>query len=252
MALFRICVSAPTALQPLRPTGVLLVDSAKTHTHAKQRRSDVPREGLTRGLSAGDPPDRFLVGLAVLGLLSEVAEVGPVLCVIDDAQWLDQTSAVTLAFVARRLLAEPVGVVLAVREVSDTYHGLADIELDGLRNDAAMAILNSAVRSKLDAGARPHLGREARQSLGAARASHGLSVTELAGFGAGAIALSPNGIEESFRRRLSAFPTATRRLMLVASALGGPLWCGEPRSCRAWASRNPASSATPPPPGSRR
>ena len=68
------------------------------------------------GLSAGAAPDRFLVGLGVLSLFSEVSEERPLLCVIDDAQWLDQASALTLAFVARRLLAEPVGIVFAARE----------------------------------------------------------------------------------------------------------------------------------------
>ena len=71
--------------------------------------------GTAFGLSAGAPPDRFLVGLAVLGLLSEVAEEQPLVCVVDDAQWLDRASAQTLAFVARRLLAESVALVFAVR-----------------------------------------------------------------------------------------------------------------------------------------
>jgi predicted ATPase len=70
------------------------------------------------GLSAGTPPDRFLVGLAVLSLLADVAEKEPLVCLVDDAQWLDRVSEQTLAFVARRLLAEPIGQVLAVREPS--------------------------------------------------------------------------------------------------------------------------------------
>ena len=100
------------------------------------------------GLSDGAPPDRFLVGLAVLTLLSEVAEEGPLLCVVDDAQWLDRASALTLAFVARRLLAEAVGIVLAVRQVGPELSHLRELEVRGLVNGDAQALLRLAVRTK--------------------------------------------------------------------------------------------------------
>ena len=96
------------------------------------------------GLTAGPPPDRFLVGLAALSLLSEVAEERPLLCVVDDSQWLDQASAHTLGFVARRLRAEPVGLVFAAREPDDELRGLPELEVEGLRNGDARALLGSA------------------------------------------------------------------------------------------------------------
>src|SRR3954464_13416978 len=97
------------------------------------------------GLSAGDPPDRFLVGLAVLSLLSEVAEDQPLLCAVDDAQWQDQASAQTLAFVARRLLAEAVGFVFAVREPCSTQDldGLPELVVSGLDERDASRLLHS-------------------------------------------------------------------------------------------------------------
>src|SRR5215831_2224145 len=106
--------------------------------------------GIAFGLREGGAPDRFLVGLAVLSLLAEVAEERPLLCVVDDAQWLDEASAMTLAFVARRLLAERVGIVFAAREPVQALEHLPALELRGLGNGDARALLDSAVRFRLD------------------------------------------------------------------------------------------------------
>src|SRR6476661_8355654 len=102
------------------------------------------------GLSAGGVPDRFLVGLAVLSLLSEAADERPILCLVDDAQWLDRASALTLAFVARRLLAEPVGVVFAAREPGEEFAHLPELEVRGLPTDDARALLSATVWLRLD------------------------------------------------------------------------------------------------------
>src|SRR4051794_7507521 len=103
--------------------------------------------GTAFGLSAGPAPDRFLVGLAVLGLLAEVAEEGPLVCVIDDAQWQDRASAQALAFVARRLLAESVALVFAVREPSEDQDvaGLPELVVGGLADHEARELLQSAI-----------------------------------------------------------------------------------------------------------
>jgi DNA-binding CsgD family transcriptional regulator len=114
------------------------------------------------GLSAGPPPDRYLVGLAVLSLLSEAAEERPLLCVVDDAQWLDRASALTLAFVARRLLAEPVGIVFAAREPGEELQHVPELEVHGVRNSDARALLSSAVRFKLDERIRDRVIAETR------------------------------------------------------------------------------------------
>src|ERR1700726_4639683 len=88
--------------------------------------------GVAFGLHAGDAPDRFLVGLAVLSLLSEVAGERPLLCVVDDAQWLDRASGQALVFVARRLLAESVALVLVTREPGEELEGLPRLAVAGL------------------------------------------------------------------------------------------------------------------------
>ena len=172
------------------------------------------------GLSAGPPPDRFLVGLAVLSLLSEAADERPLLCVVDDAQWLDQASALTVAFVARRLLAEPVGIVFAAREPGEELEHLPELEVQGVRNEDARALLSSAVRFKLDERVRDRIIEETRGNpLALLELPRGLTATQLAGgFGLlGAESLS-GPIEETFIRRLGGLSDDARRFLLLAAA----------------------------------
>jgi DNA-binding CsgD family transcriptional regulator/tetratricopeptide (TPR) repeat protein len=180
------------------------------------------------GISAGPAPDRFLVGLAVLSLLAAVAEERPLLCVVDDAQWLDQTSALTMAFVARRLLAEPIGIVFAAREPVDALRLLPEMHVHGVHNGDARALLGSTVRYKMDERVRDRIIAETRGNpLALLELPRGLTATQLAGgFGLmdGAQTLTGR-IEESFLRRFEGLPDDTRRLLLVASAepVGDPL-----------------------------
>ena len=115
------------------------------------------------GLSAGPPPDRFLVGLAVLSLLADAAEEQPLVCIVDDAQWLDRVSAQTLAFVARRLLAERVGLVFALRESGDEHEleGLPELVIDGLAADDARRLLDATIPGPLDERVRDRILGEA-------------------------------------------------------------------------------------------
>jgi DNA-binding CsgD family transcriptional regulator/tetratricopeptide (TPR) repeat protein len=179
------------------------------------------------GMNTGAPPDRFLVGLAVLSLFAAVAEERPLLCVVDDAQWLDQTSGLTLAFVARRLLAEPVGIVFAAREPGEEFRHVPELEVLGVGNGDARALLSSAVRFKLDEAVRDRIVAETRGNpLALLELPHGLTPAQLAGgFGLlGAQALTGR-IEESFVRRLELLSDDARRLLLVAAAepVGDPL-----------------------------
>jgi DNA-binding CsgD family transcriptional regulator len=185
------------------------------------------RQGLevVFGLSDGEAPDRFLVGLAVLSLISEASEERPLLCVVDDAQWLDQSSALTLGFVSRRLLAEPVGLVFAARDPGEALAHVPQRQLRGLVNGDARALLKSAARIRLDRRVRDRIVAETRGNpLALLEVPRGLSETELGGFGAGPVRTSPSGAEESFRRRIATLPEETRRLLLIAAAdpLGQP------------------------------
>jgi DNA-binding CsgD family transcriptional regulator len=179
------------------------------------------------GLSAGAAPDRFLVGLAVLSLFSEVAEQRPLLCVVDDAQWLDKASALTLAFVARRQLAEPVGLMFAARDAGEELRHVPELEVKGVRNGDARALLTSAVRFKLDERVRDRIIAETHGNpLALLELPRGLTATQLAGgFGLLEAQALTGQIEESFVRRLKALSDDGRRLLLVAAAepVGDPL-----------------------------
>ena len=172
------------------------------------------------GLRAGTAPDRFLIGLAVLTLLSEMAEERPLLCVIDDAQWLDRASAQVLAFAARRLLAEPVGLIFAAREPGEQFRGLADLEVRGLADQEARALLRSAARFRLDERVQDRILAEADGNpLALLELPHGLDPAQLAGgFGLVGARAVPARILEGFGRRLAALPGDTRSLLLVAAA----------------------------------
>jgi len=179
------------------------------------------------GLSAGPPPDRFLVGLAVLSLLSEAAESRPLLCVVDDAQWLDTASVQTLVFVARRLLAEPVGIVFAAREPCAELEHIAGLDVRGLGDGDARTVLDSAVPFKIDERVRDQIIAETRGNpLALLELPRGLTATQLAGgFGLMGAQGLRGRIEESFVRRLGALSDDVRRLLLLAAAepLGDPL-----------------------------
>jgi DNA-binding CsgD family transcriptional regulator len=183
--------------------------------------------GVAFGLRAGDAPDRFLVGLAVLSLLAEVAEERPLVCVVDDAQWLDRASAQALVFVARRLLAESVALVFVTRGQSEALQGFQELVVEGLRNGDARALLSSAVRVPLDEKVRERLVAETRGNpLALLELPRGLTPAELAGgFGLLDAPGLSGRIEDSFRRRLEALPPETRRLLLVAAAepVGDPV-----------------------------
>ncbi len=190
------------------------------------------RDALGRafGLRDGDAPDRFVVGLAVLSLLSDVAEERPLICIVDDAQWLDAASAQALAFVARRLGGESVGLLFAVREPSGEQHfeGLGELAVGGLDDRNALELLTTVVAGPLDERVRDRIVAETRGNplalLELPRKER--TLVELAGgFGlSDGVALSGR-IERSFTERLVALPSPTRLLLLVAAAepVGDPV-----------------------------
>ena len=185
--------------------------------------------GTAFGLRDGDAPDRFLVGLAALSLLSDAAEDRPLVCVVDDAQWLDGASEQALAFVARRLGAESVGLVFAVREPAGEPHleGLEELRVGGLDDHDAQALLEAVVAGPLDERVRDRIVAETHGNpLALLELPRGRSPAELAGgFGLDGKPALPGRIEERFQERLADLPPATRLLLLVAAAepVGDPL-----------------------------
>ncbi|MCR2810608.1 MULTISPECIES: LuxR family transcriptional regulator [unclassified Microbacterium] len=180
------------------------------------------------GQEGGETPDRFLVGLATLNLLAEVAEEGPLLCLIDDAQWLDEASAQVLAFVARRLAAERIALVFAVRDRArdqpgpelTALAGLPVLRLHGLEEADARALLASALPMPLDDRV---FERVVAESFGNPMALLELPLSAspaqlTGGFELPGVLDVPRRVEESFRRRSGSLPADTRLLLVVAAA----------------------------------
>ena len=239
-ALLDYAVSAAAGLRVLRATGV---ESDMELPFASLQQLCAPLLGtvdqlpapqhgaleIAFGRAAGPAPDRFLVGLAVLTLLCRAAEERPVLCVVDDAQWLDDVSAKTVAFVARRLLADPVGLLLAARDPAEDLEGLPELEVPQLRDGDARALLRSVLMFPLDERIRDRVVAETQGNpLALLELSHGLTVEQLAG-GFGLLEARrrplPSRLEDGFRRRVDAIPAPARMLCLIAAAepLGDPV-----------------------------
>ena len=180
----------------------------------------------------------------MLGLLSEVAEERPLVCLVDDEQWLDRASAQALGFVARRLAAESVGLVFAARVPGEELAGLPQLAVEGLAEGDARALLESVLTGPLDARVRDRIVAETRGNpLALLELPRGLTPAQLAGgFGLpGAEPLSGR-IEESFRRRIDALPAETRRLLQLAAADPSAIrrCCGGPPD--SWGSRSEAAA----------
>src|SRR5215213_6305874 len=216
-----------------------------------QRIPGPQREALRAafGLGPGSAPDRFLVGLATLGLLVEAAEEHPLVCLVEDAQWLDQASAQVLGFVARRLAAEPVGLVFGARVPGEELAGLPELVVQGLGEADARALLDATLTGPLDAQVRDRIVAETRGNpLALLELPRGLTPAELAGGFALPDAMPLSGrIEASFRRRLEALPADTRELLLVAAAepVGDPVrvWRAAERLGIAAEAATPAAEA---------
>jgi DNA-binding CsgD family transcriptional regulator/tetratricopeptide (TPR) repeat protein len=179
------------------------------------------------GVSPGPMPDRFMVALAILSLLSEAAEERPLICVIDDEQWLDRASAQALAFVARRLDVESVGLVFAARVPSEELAGLPELVIEGLGPVDARALLDSALSGPLDMRIREQIVSETRGNpLALLELPRGMTHAELAGgFGLPGVVSLSGRIEESFARQVEELPDHTQLLLLLAAAdpVGEPL-----------------------------
>jgi DNA-binding CsgD family transcriptional regulator len=196
------------------------------HMLARLDRLPVPQRDALRtafGISAGPPPNRFLVALAALNLMAAVSEQQPLLCMVDDEQWLDQASAEVLGFVGRRLLAEPIGLVFATRTSGpgpDSLTGLPELRLGGLDHEPARALLATVTSAPLDERVRSRIIEETRGNpLALLELYQGLSPAELAGgFALPDTADVPRRIENQYAERLAKLPEEVQRLVLLAAA----------------------------------
>ncbi len=172
------------------------------------------------GRAVGTAPDRFLVGLAVLSLLAAAAAVRPVMCVIDDAQWLDQVTVQTLGFVARRLLAEPIALVFSVRDSPEVLADLPELTVSGLSDADARELLESVMVGGMDPRVRDRIVAETRGfPLALLEVPRSISAAELSGgFWISGKRSSPAAVEKGFVRRIQALPEKTQLLLLVAAA----------------------------------
>ncbi|MBO2448633.1 AAA family ATPase [Actinomadura barringtoniae] len=230
-ALLRYAEGAATGMQVLRAGGVeseMELAFATLHQLCApllDRLGDLPgpqRHALevVFGTRADAPPERFMVGLAVLSLLSAASEKGPLLCVVDDAQWTDRASAQVLGFVARRLLAESVALVFGSREQPRDLLGLPELAVAGLKDADAYALLDSVTPVRLDQHIRERFVAEAQGNpLALLELPRGLTMTQMAGgFGLLHADTLPGRIEQSFLSRIEDLPEQTRLLLLVAAA----------------------------------
>ena len=178
--------------------------------------------GVAFGLQDGPAPNRFLVALAVLSLLAEAAEGEPLVCLVDDAQWLDRASAQTLAFVARRLLAERIAMLFAVRQPDDAgeFARLPELVVGGLAANHARSLLTSAIPVRLDEQVVDEIVAETRGNpLALLELPRGLTPAQLAGgFGLPDARPLASRVEEAFVQRVRALPPETQRLLLLAAA----------------------------------
>ena len=185
--------------------------------------------GTAFGLVSGEPPDRFLVGLAVLTLLADAAEQQPLVCLLDDAQWLDRASAQVLGFVARRLAAESVVLIFARRDAVELVElaGVTELAVGPLRDADARALLASALPDRLDDSVRDRIVAEAHGNpLAILELPRAWTPAALAGgFGFHHDVSVSGRIEESFRRRMGPLPDQSKRLLLLAAAepVGDPV-----------------------------
>jgi DNA-binding CsgD family transcriptional regulator len=170
------------------------------------------------GMSAGPAPERFLVGLASLGLLADAAAEQPVVCLADDAQWLDRASEQVLAFVARRLGTESLGLVFSARVADGELATLPELEVKGLPERYARALLDAALTGPVDARVREQIIAETRGNPLALLELPRSSTPALLAGGFGLPGALPGRIEDSFRNRVDALPVQARRLLLLAAA----------------------------------